>query len=87
MLSDPDFGHLQQIQHIGKRSHQESKITDINNKIQTSNVLNNFFYGNTSSKTYNNKTKYIIYIVTLLVIIINLIVLSIKYGNKEVNNE
>lgn len=66
---------------------KESKITDINNKIQTSNVLNNFFYGNTSSKTYNNMTKYIIYIVTLLVIIINLIVLSIKYGNKEVNNE
>jgi hypothetical protein len=66
---------------------QESKITDINNKIQASNVLNNFFYGKTSSKTYKSTTKYIIYIVILLAIIINLIILSIKYGNKEVKNE
>jgi len=64
-----------------------TKLNSINNRIKSNSKLYNHFYSNQSTKIFKENSKYIIYISILVLIIINLGILSIKYGNKEVKSK
>ncbi|MGM9877694.1 MAG: LamG-like jellyroll fold domain-containing protein [Bacilli bacterium] len=65
---------------------EDTNTKSINNKLKSDMFLYNYFYNEKNTKSIVDK-KVWIYSILLIAIMINLIILSVKYGNKEATRD